>query len=67
MASGLARSVAAGLSYFPGMDDDAMERCTVIKKSFAVIALAVTAVLAPAVPAASADTAEAATAGFNWA
>src|SRR5690625_2229961 len=66
-ALGLARSVVAGLSYFPGMDDDAMERCSVLKKTFAVVALAVTAVLAPSIPAASADTAEAATAGFNWA
>ncbi|WP_156001622.1 hypothetical protein [Streptomonospora sp. PA3] len=48
------------------MDDDAMERCTVLKKTCAVIALAVTAVLAPSIPAATADTAEAATAGFNW-
>ncbi|MFD0775926.1 hypothetical protein ACFQZ2_18480 [Streptomonospora algeriensis] len=43
-----------------------MERCTVLKKSFAVITLAVTAVLAPSIPAATADTAEASTAGFNW-
>ncbi|MBB5997789.1 hypothetical protein HNR25_001540 [Streptomonospora salina] len=38
-----------------------------LKKSFAVVVLAVTAVLAPSIPAASADTAQASTTGWSWA